>query len=108
MKKLLSVLGVVTLAGTGVSNIAACHTKTKTKKEDTTARDIEVLSEIQNKAVTAITEKIKEKLYVDSGKNNLAKIYAKVDNGNSMYQLNLNNAEDKKLANYFINDFTKI
>ncbi|MFJ1522536.1 lipoprotein [Spiroplasma sp. ald] len=108
MKKLLSVLGVVTLAGTGVSNIVACHTKTKVKKEDTTARDLEVLSEIQNKAVTAITEKIKEKMYVDSGKNNLAKIYAKVDNGNSMYQLNLNNAEDKKLANYFINDFTKI
>ncbi|QCO24348.1 hypothetical protein SRED_002842 [Spiroplasma melliferum] len=25
-----------------------------------------------------------------------------------MYQLNLSNAEDKKLANYFINDFTKI
>ncbi|MFW4370815.1 MAG: lipoprotein [Spiroplasma sp. hy2] len=108
MKKLLSVLGAVTLVGTGVSNIVACHTKTKTKKEDTTARDLEVLSEIQNKAVTAITEKIKEKMYVDSSKNNLAKIYAKVDNGNSMYQLNLNNAEDKKLANYFINDFTKI
>ncbi|WP_348735961.1 lipoprotein [Spiroplasma endosymbiont of Ammophila pubescens] len=108
MKKLLSVLGAVTLVGTGVSNIVTCHTKTKTKKEDTTARDIEVLSEIQNKAVTAITEKIKEKMYVDSGKNNLAKIYAKVDNVNSMYQLNLNNAEDKKLANYFINDFTKI
>ncbi len=108
MKKLLSVLGVVTLAGTGVSNIVACHTKTNVKKEDTTARDLEVLSEIQNKAVTAITEKIKEKMYIDSGKNNLAKIYAKVDNGNSMYKLNLNNAEDKKLANYFINDFTKI
>ncbi|MFW4370816.1 MAG: lipoprotein [Spiroplasma sp. hy2] len=108
MKKLLNVLGAVTLVGTGVSNIVACHTKTKTKKEDTTASDFEVLSEIQNKAITAITEKIKEKMYVDSGKNNLAKIYAKVDNGNSMYQLNLNNAEDKKLANYFINDFTKI
>ncbi|UZQ29093.1 MAG: lipoprotein [Spiroplasma phoeniceum] len=108
MKKLLSVLGAVTLVGTGVSNIAACHTKTNTKKEDTTAHDLEVLSQIQNKAVTAITEKTKEKMYVDSGKNNLAKIYAKVNNGNSMYQLNLNNAEDKKLANYFINDFTKI
>ncbi|UZQ29092.1 MAG: lipoprotein [Spiroplasma phoeniceum] len=108
MKKLLSVLGAVTLVGTGVSNIAACHTKTNAKKEDTTAHDLEVLSEIQNKAVTAITEKIKEKMYVDSGKNNLAKIYEKVDNGNSIYQLNLNNAEDKKLANYFINDFTKI
>ncbi len=34
MKKLLSVLGVVTLAGTGVSNIVACHTKTNVKKED--------------------------------------------------------------------------
>ncbi len=78
------------------------------RKKITTARDLEVLSEIQNKAVTAITEKIKEKMYIDSGKNNLAKIYAKVDNGNSMYKLNLNNAEDKKLANYFINDFTKI
>ncbi|MFU0252597.1 lipoprotein, partial [Spiroplasma sp. Moj] len=28
MKKLLNVLGVVTLVGTGVSNIVACHTKT--------------------------------------------------------------------------------
>lgn len=108
MKKLLSVLGAVTLVGIGVSNIASCDKNTKTKKEDTTARDLEVLSQIQNKAVTAITEKIKEKMYVDSGKNNLEKIYAKVDSGNSMYQLNLNNAEDKKLANYFINDFTKI
>lgn len=108
MKKLLSVLGVVTLVGTSVSNITACHKKTTVKKEDTTARDLEVLSEIQTKAVTAITEKIKEKMYVDSGKNNLAKIYEKVDSGNSMYQLNLSNAEDKKLANYFINDFTKI
>ncbi|WP_101519291.1 lipoprotein [Spiroplasma melliferum] len=108
MKKLLSVLGVVTLVGTSVPNITACHKKTTVKKEDTTARDLEVLSEIQTKAVTAITEKIKEKMYVDSGKNNLAKIYEKVDSGNSVYRLNLSNAEDKKLANYFINDFTKI
>ncbi len=109
MKKLLSILGAITLVGTVTPNVISCHNKKITNSTDISAKDLEVFNEIQTKASKKINQKIKSNTYVDSLKNNLSKIYSKVNKGDTEpYQLKLSNLEANKLATYFINDFTRI
>ncbi|WP_426605663.1 lipoprotein [Spiroplasma endosymbiont of Glossina fuscipes fuscipes] len=110
MKKLLSILGAITLVGTVTPNVISCHNKKVVNNDDAgTAKDLEVLDEIEAKAIEKINQKIKNIPYVDSMKNNLSKIYSKVNKGDTEpYRLKLNNSDDNKLATYFINNFTKI
>ncbi|WP_419334536.1 lipoprotein [Spiroplasma endosymbiont of Sarcophaga variegata] len=109
MKKLLSILGAVTLVGTVTPNVISYHNKKSIDKNEISSKDLTVFNEIQTKATEKINQKIKNNAYVDSSKNNPSKIYSKVNKGDiEPYQLKLSNSEDNKLATYFISDFTKI
>ncbi|WP_253301600.1 lipoprotein [Spiroplasma endosymbiont of Phyllotreta cruciferae] len=109
MKKLLSILGTITLVGTVAPNVVACHNKKLVTNESITAKDLQVFNEIQAKAGEKINQKIKNIPYIDSIKSNLSKIYSKVNKGDTdSYQLKLSNPEDNKIVTYFINSFTKI
>ncbi|WHQ36740.1 lipoprotein [Spiroplasma sp. SV19] len=109
MKKLLSILGTITLTGTVVPNVVACHSKKPLSTESLTAKDIQVFNEIQAKAETKMKEKITKIPYIDSGQNNLGKIYSKVNKDDTEpYQLRLKNPEDNTLAAYFINSFKNV
>ncbi|WP_424526476.1 lipoprotein [Spiroplasma endosymbiont of Glossina fuscipes fuscipes] len=51
MKKLLSILGAITLVGTVTPNVISCHNKKVVNNDDAgTAKNLEVLNEIQTKA----------------------------------------------------------
>lgn len=109
MKKLLSILGTITLVGAVAPNVVACHNKKLVTNESVTAKDLQVFNEIQAKAEDKIEQKIKNIPYIDSIKNNLSKIYTKINKEDSdYYQLKLSDSEDNKIATYFINSFTKI
>ncbi|WHQ37206.1 lipoprotein [Spiroplasma sp. SV19] len=109
MKKLLSILGAITLVGAVTPNVISCHNKKAVNNDNTgTVKDLEVLNEIQAKATKKITEKLKTKMYVDSLKNNLGKIFTKVNDTNQTYRLKLTSGDDSQLGAYFINDFKNV
>ncbi|KAF0851909.1 MAG: hypothetical protein EIB84_06630 [Spiroplasma poulsonii] len=46
MKKLLSILGTITLVGTVAPNVVACHNKKNLSNESITAKDIKVFNRL--------------------------------------------------------------
>ncbi|AOX43751.1 hypothetical protein S100390_v1c04080 [Spiroplasma sp. NBRC 100390] len=109
MKKLLTIWSVITLTGTTGPNVVSCNKQNNEEVEDDTyGKDLEVLNEIKTKASQDISNYLKARMYIDSNKNNLEDIYKRVNLRNSSYQLNLNKSDDKKLTNYFINEFNNV
>ncbi len=61
MKKLLSIFGAITLVGTVTPNVISCHNKKVVNNDAAgTAKDLEVLNEIEAKATKKLLKKLNQ------------------------------------------------